>query len=147
MANPNRWLRCVWIAGFVCLPGAGGVRAEPAVIGGDQLEGLSLPTAQALYRVTLHPPLEIGINRYQTWGIFIEDATGKALDQAVVDLRADMPAHGHGLLAQPRIVPGRAPGRYRVEGLRFHMPGYWEIRIQVNQGGKADALLLPVLLE
>ncbi len=147
MTIRNRWMYSVRVAGFACLLGTGGVRAEPAVLGGDQLEGVSLPTMQALYRVTLHPPLEIGINRYQTWGIFIEDTAGKALDHAVVELRADMPAHGHGLLAQPRIVPGSAPGRYRVEGLRFHMPGYWEIRIQIKQGGKADALMLPVRLE
>ena len=57
---------------------------------------------------------------------------GQAL--VVEDLRlvADMPAHGHGMNYQARIIPG-ADGNYRIQGLLFHMPGEWRLRIDFTQ--------------
>lgn len=123
------------------------VTPAPAILTAAQVEGDSRLTDKGLYRVTFHSPAVVAVNRYQTWGIYIEDAAGAALDGAALKVSAEMPAHVHGLLTEPRITPGSAPGRYRVEGLRFHMPGYWEIRIQLDQAGKQDGLVLPVELE
>lgn len=132
---------------LMCLSGTGLTWAGPAALSQAQIEATSHLTEKGLYRVSLHPPSVVTINSYQTWGIYIEDATGAALDKAVLKLSADMPAHGHGLLTEPRIRPGSAPGRYRVEGLRFHMPGYWEIRVQIGHADKSDDLRLAVELE
>ncbi len=140
-------MRGVLLVWMVCLLGVSGLSAEPNALTREQIEGTRRQTDAASFRMTFHPPSRIEINHYQTWGIYIEDATGKALSHAVLKVDANMPAHGHGLLTQPRIAPGDAPGRYRVEGLRFHMPGHWEIRLQVNHAGKQDALVLPVELE
>jgi hypothetical protein len=110
-------------------------------------EGESRLTNTGVYRVYFYPPPVVAINRYQVWGIYIEDAAGNALNGIKLEVDADMPAHGHGLLTQPKVKPGNAPGRYRVEGLRFHMPGYWEIRLHVNDRGNRDGLIFPVELE
>lgn len=41
---------------------------------------------------------------------------------------ADMPAHRHGMNYRPRVVAvNPASGRYRAEGLLFHMPGRWRL--------------------
>lgn len=121
--------------------------AEPAALNPATLDAASHATRAGLYRITLHPPAPIHLNQYQTWGVYVEDAAGLVVDKARVELSADMPAHGHGLLASPQVSAGSAPGRYRVEGLRFHMPGHWEIKVQVNRAGKRDELVLPIELE
>jgi hypothetical protein len=127
--------------------GTSQLHAESAALIEAQIEGKNRLTDTGMYRVYTHPPSRIDMNRYQTWGIYIEDAAGNALDGVSLKVNADMPAHGHGLLSNPQIKPGSAPGRYRVEGLRFHMPGYWEIRLQMRYLGKQDGLVLPVELE
>ncbi len=49
-----------------------------------------------------------------------------ACDGLVLDgFDARMPQHGHGLNYRPRIAAD-GPGRYRVEGVLFHMPGAWQ---------------------
>lgn len=121
--------------------------AEPAALNPATLDAASHATRAGLYRITLHPPVPIHLNQYQTWGVYVEDAAGLVVDNARVELSADMPAHGHGLLASPQVSAGSAPGRYRVEGLRFHMPGHWEIKVQVSRAGKHDELVLPIELE
>ena len=50
-----------------------------------------------------------------------------------VDLVADarMPEHDHGMLQTPQVT--RLPsGEFLVEGMRFHMPGRWVIRLEVR---------------
>ena len=49
-----------------------------------------------------------------------------------LDLRftARMPDHGHGQNYAPKVSQ-QAPGRFRVEGVRFHMPGYWEVYLDL----------------
>ena len=41
-----------------------------------------------------------------------------------------MPDHGHGTNYQARTSE-LGEGRYRVRGLLFHMPGLWEIYVDV----------------
>lgn len=41
---------------------------------------------------------------------------------------ADMPLHRHGMNYRATVVPvNAASGRYRAEGLLFHMPGRWRL--------------------
>jgi hypothetical protein len=44
-----------------------------------------------------------------------------------------MPAHRHGMNYKTS-VSGKGSGRYRVEGLMFHMPGHWEFAFDVVIG-------------
>jgi hypothetical protein len=63
-------------------------------------------------------------------------------DQPIPDnirIDAHMPDHRHGMNYKPSIKAGDA-GRYRAEGLLFHMPGRWELIFDVGAGGKTDRL-------
>jgi hypothetical protein len=44
---------------------------------------------------------------------------------------ADMPEHRHGMNYAPSLID-KGAGRYRVEGLVFHMPGRWRLRFEVS---------------
>ncbi|HEX5092792.1 MAG TPA: hypothetical protein VFV84_08925 [Burkholderiales bacterium] len=54
-----------------------------------------------------------------------------------VRVDASMPAHRHGMNYQPSVVP-LGDGRYRAEGLMFHMPGDWQFLFEVRSGGKTE---------
>jgi cytochrome c peroxidase len=50
---------------------------------------------------------------------------------------AHMPEHRHGMNYAPE-VKALGPGRWRAEGLMFHMPGKWEFVFEVRAAGKSD---------
>jgi hypothetical protein len=59
---------------------------------------------------------------------------------------AQMPDHRHGMNYRTTILPGR-DGRYRVEGLLFHMPGRWELTFDVRAGEESERLSHEILLK
>jgi len=54
-----------------------------------------------------------------------------------VRVDASMPAHRHGMNYRPSIVP-LGNGRFRAEGLMFHMPGDWQFLFEVRSGGRTE---------
>ena len=56
-----------------------------------------------------------------------------------VKVDASMPEHRHGMNYAP-AVKALGPGRWRAEGLMFHMPGRWELAFEVTAGGTTDRL-------
>jgi hypothetical protein len=63
-------------------------------------------------------------------------------------LRADaaMPQHGHGMNVAPTMKQV-APGAYRVDGMLFHMPGYWELYFDLSREGIMERAQGAVTLE
>ncbi|MAF64565.1 MAG: hypothetical protein CMJ84_02745 [Planctomycetes bacterium] len=50
---------------------------------------------------------------------------------------ARMPQHGHGMRREPR-VQRLGDGRFRVEGVLLHMPGYWELYFDATRGALTE---------
>ena len=62
-----------------------------------------------------------------------------------VKVDAHMPEHRHGMNYAPSLkVLG--PGRWRAEGLLFHMPGRWELVFEIRAAGETDRTSAAVLL-
>jgi hypothetical protein len=61
---------------------------------------------------------------------------------------ATMPEHQHGMNYRPSIqrVGDAKDGRWRAEGLMFHMPGRWELRLDVQANGRTEKLTDTVVL-
>ena len=58
---------------------------------------------------------------------------------------ATMPEHRHGMNYRPS-VKSLGDGRWRVEGLMFHMPGRWELQLDVRAAGRSERLLDTITL-
>jgi hypothetical protein len=61
-------------------------------------------------------------------------------DAVLARVDATMPEHRHGMNYRPS-VKRLGDGRWRVEGLMFHMPGRWALRLDVQAGGTTEQLL------
>mgnify|MGYP001281158927 CR=1 FL=1 len=57
---------------------------------------------------------------------------GNPAGETAID--AMMPEHRHGMNFRPASVPA-GPGRYRAEGLMFHMPGLWRYMFEIRGDG------------
>jgi hypothetical protein len=59
---------------------------------------------------------------------------------------ATMPEHRHGMNYKASVIP-QAPGRYRADGLMFHMAGRWELVFELRTGSKTDRLTQTVVVD
>ena len=76
------------------------------------------------------------------WHLLLTDPQGKPVDGATVRVDGGMPAHGHGLPTAPKVVSAERAGTYRIEGLRFNMPGDWELRLAIEGIAGSDTARL-----
>lgn len=52
---------------------------------------------------------------------------------------ADMPQHRHGMNYRATVA-AQGDGRYRAEGLMFHMPGRWRLTVELRVAGGIERL-------
>ncbi|MBT8416842.1 MAG: FixH family protein [Silicimonas sp.] len=76
------------------------------------------------------------------WHLLLKDADGNEVDGASVTVDGGMPAHGHGLPTAPKVVDAGEAGHYLIEGLRFNMPGKWELRFSIEGAEGTDTATL-----
>jgi hypothetical protein len=89
------------------------------------------------YVVSLAPPTTApAINQMHSWTVKLQDSAGRPVTGAALAVDGGMPQHGHGLPTRPRVTREVENGTYLVEGMKFSMPGWWNIKfdIQGSQG-------------
>lgn len=69
----------------------------------------------------------------------------RPVEGAQVFVSAWMPDHLHGMVRQPETIE-LGGGSYRARGLMFHMPGHWELRVDVIAGSKPERTVFDVHL-
>ena len=92
-------------------------------------------------------PAPIVVGRHFAVDVVVCPKAGSAPPQSLrVD--AQMPEHRHGMNYKPSVsvVNGEGAGRYRAEGLMFHMPGRWELLFELR-GAATEWLTTEVMLK
>jgi hypothetical protein len=98
---------------------------------------LEKASASGRYLVSLSPPPSPpAINQMHSWTVSVKDVAGSPVSGARLAVDGGMPQHGHGLPTKPRVTREIEDGTYLVEGMKFSMPGWWNIKfdIQGQQG-------------
>jgi hypothetical protein len=95
-------------------------------------------SARQIYSVTLQPAQELRLRQLQTVRVAIADAEGRPVEGAAISVDGGMPSHGHGLPTQPRVKRSLGGGVYEIEGVRFSMGGWWQIRLAIDSPVGAD---------
>jgi hypothetical protein len=107
----------------------------------------TLLTEQRLYRIGYVPEFDpVPINQIQRWLLHIETADGQPVENAQIRVDGDMPQHGHGLPTRPQVTRHLGNGDYQVEGLKFHMPGWWVVDFDIDASGQSDRVRFNLLL-
>lgn len=96
-----------------------------------------------LYRLSFASELEpVPINRMHRWTLILETADGQPVDGAEFEVIGGMPMHDHGLPTEPQVTRELGDGRYALEGVRFHMNGYWEITVSIDAAPGRDTVVI-----
>ena len=97
------------------------------------------PSANQLYTVAVAPEQEpFDRNTLHAWIATVKAADGSPVDDAKISVDGGMPQHGHGLPTAPAVTDALGQGRYRIEGVRFNMSGWWELKLHVSAAAGED---------
>lgn len=103
---------------------------------GAAAESLSAVSQPAGLHVSMDSELEpLAINQMHSWVITVQDTQGQPIDDARIQVDGGMPLHNHGLATSPQVTETLGQGRYLLQGMRFHMNGDWELRVQITHDG------------
>jgi len=95
-----------------------------------------------LFQVTIQSDeAPLPLNRIHGWTAHITTPEGRVVDDAMVMVYGGMPEHKHGFPSKPQVTANLGNGRYRIEGVKFNMPGRWEIWINVRALDKDDKVI------
>ena len=95
---------------------------------------------KGVYTATLEPREPLRKRQLQKVIVRVVDARGRPIDDALIAIDGGMPEHMHGLPTQPRVTRALGDGMYEIEGVRFSMGGWWELRLAIDSPAGADSV-------
>ncbi|MEY9586578.1 FixH family protein [Sinorhizobium fredii] len=108
---------------------------------------LKKPTSAGLYIAAIAPDRQpVTVGRMNAWTVTLTDANGTPVNRAAIAIDGGMPQHGHGLPTAPAVTKSLGRGRFLIEGMKFNMPGWWEIDLAIDGPGGADTVTFNVVL-
>jgi hypothetical protein len=96
-------------------------------------------TDKGLYMATLAPnatPIPVGA--MHSWTVTVTAPDGSPAEGVAIGVDGGMPQHGHGLPTAPKVTADLGNGAHRIDGMKFSMTGWWEIRLAIDAAGGAD---------
>jgi hypothetical protein len=107
----------------------------------------SKPTDAGLYVGSFEPELDpLAVGPIHSWTVEITTADGTPVEHARIAIEGGMPQHGHGLPTRPQVTAELGEGRYLVEGMKFNMPGWWTIELEVEGPAGTDSATFNLVL-
>jgi hypothetical protein len=102
---------------------------------------------EGLFQVSYQSELEPAvINNIHTWTLTVMTADGAPVEDAAIAVDGGMPDHGHGLPTAPKVTENLGDGKYRVEGIRYSMPGWWTMTFEITAGDQTDTVTFNLVL-
>jgi hypothetical protein len=99
------------------------------------------------FKVSFTSEEAIVINQMHSWTLHVETADGQPVENAAILVDGGMPQHGHGLSTVPQVTEYLGNGDYLVEGMKFQMGGWWEVRFDITAGDTNDTVTFNLTLE
>lgn len=116
--------------------------ASPAICELAPGERLSSPRFELSYRAI---PERIAIGSHFTLDVSACPRAGSATPE-LLRVDATMPEHRHGMNYKASVGK-TSSGRFRAEGLMFHMAGRWELVFELQSGGVTERLSRSIVIE
>jgi hypothetical protein len=142
------------IAGFILLMPVIGPRFLHPMMMGSESAPASLdtattrPTDNGLFNVSWRSDTDdVPLNQMHTWTLTVTTPDGAPVENAEIIVDGGMPQHGHGLPTSPQVTEYLGNGEYRVEGLRFQMTGWWEVKFNITADGQTDSITFNLTLK
>ncbi len=142
------------IVGFTLLMPVIGPRFLHPIMMGNESAPVDLDTStsrlsdEGVFQVSWSSdPANVPQNQIHTWTLHVETSDGQPVENASILVEGEMPQHGHGLPTNPQVTEYLGNGDYLVEGMRFQMTGFWEVKFVINSGEQSDSVTFNLNIE
>jgi len=98
-------------------------------------------STNGLYEATIEPTEPLKVRRMHTVKLKVGTVGGTAVDGAEIVVDGGMPQHGHGLPTKPRVTRPLGEGVYQVDGVKFNMGGWWELKFRIASSVGTDSVV------
>lgn len=104
-------------------------------------------TDQGAFQVTITSELDPpNLNEIHSWTIHVETPDGETVEQAEIIVDGGMPEHNHGFPTVPEVSEELGGGDYLLEGMKFSMAGWWELKLTITAGDQSDDITFNLVL-
>lgn len=104
-------------------------------------------SAAGLYAVAIEPEAEpVQQGSLHRWIVTVTTPEGEPVADAEITVDGGMPQHGHGLPTAPQSTGHIGEGRYRIEGVRFNMGGWWVLNFAISSPAGNDEAEFNIVL-
>lgn len=104
-------------------------------------------SAKGLYSVAISPEAgEPKQGDLHSWIVTVTTRQGTGVEDASFTIGGGMPEHAHGLPTNPEVTSYLGDGRYRIEGVKFSMTGWWQLRFGIRAPAGADEATFNLVL-
>jgi hypothetical protein len=130
------------------------VAALTAVMAGCAMQptdldlSLNKNSTSDVYHVALVPPAQApAINQMHSWTVKLTMPQGAPVHGAKFLVDGGMPQHGHGLPTQPRVTREIENGTYALDGMKFNMTGWWEVKLTIQGPQGVDKVTFNTIID
>lgn len=117
----------------------------PAAPGPDLTR--SKTSAKGLFSVAIAPEVgEIKQGELHSWLVTLKTRKGIPVEDAKIIIGGGMPEHAHGLPTSPEATAYLGDGRYRIEGVKFSMSGWWQLKFGISSPVGSDQATFNLVL-
>lgn len=104
-------------------------------------------TEKGVFVVAIEPEVsDVKLGEIHSWIVTVTTPDGQPVEDASIEIGGGMPEHNHGLPTSPQMTQKLGEGRYRIEGVKFSMRGWWEMRFKVSAGTEADSVTFNIVM-
>jgi hypothetical protein len=108
---------------------------------------MTRPSEHRAYVVSMRPMRQVAVNELHSWEIAVVSAAGLPVPHARIGFDGGMPQHHHGFPTSPRVTAELGEGRYRLDGVKFSMTGWWQMNLTIDSAIGADKVTFNTVIE
>lgn len=100
------------------------------------------------YKVAVIAPQPApAVGQLHAWKVKLADPQGQPVRHAQFTVGGGMPQHGHGFPTKPRVTRELEDGTYLLDGMKFSMTGWWELKLGVQADAGADQVTFNIVVD
>ena len=100
------------------------------------------------YQVAIVAPTPSpAVNQMHSWKVRLTTPDGHPVHGAQFSVAGGMPQHGHGYPTQPRVTREVDDGTYLLEGMKFSMSGWWDLKLAIRAQPGPDQVAFNIVVD
>jgi hypothetical protein len=87
------------------------------------------------------------VNQLHAWKVKLAGTDGHPIRGAEFTVGGGMPQHGHGYPTKPRVTRELEDGTYMLEGMKFSMTGWWDLKLGIRASEGPDTVTFNIVVD